>query len=128
MLYADDLIITGESEEEVEQQFHFWKSALTRRGLKISYDKTKVLVSGKEGLTALPSRSYVCRVCVRGVSVNSVLYTVCRKWIHKRCFSLQNALYAQNYAYVCLACDRPDGGNKVEQEHFVLEPVSKRII
>ena len=72
MLYADDLIITGESKEEVEREFHLWKAALARRGLKINIDKTKNLVSGKEGVTPLPSGQHPCGVCARGVGVNSV--------------------------------------------------------
>ena len=75
LLYANDFITTGESKEEVEQQFHFWKSTLVRRGLKINIDKTKILGSEKEDLTPLPSRKYPCGVSSRGVGVNSVLCT-----------------------------------------------------
>ena len=53
MFHADDVIIRGELKEEMEQQFHLWKVALARRGLKINIDKAKVLVSGKEGVTHL---------------------------------------------------------------------------
>ena len=81
MLYADNLIITGESKEEVEQQLQNWKGALARRGLKINIGKTKILVSGKDGLTPLPSGQYPCGVCARGVGSNSVLCTECGKWV-----------------------------------------------
>ena len=126
MLYADDLIITGESKEEVEQQLHLWKAALARRGLKINIDKTKILVSGKEGLTPLPSGKYPCGVCARGVGVNSVLCTECGKWVHKRCSGLQNVLHAQNY--VCPACERPNGGVAVVPEHISLGPGLENVI
>ena len=123
MLYADDLVITGVSKEEVERQFHLWRTALERRGLKINIDKTKILVSGKEGLTPLPSGKYPCGVCARGVGANSVLCTECGKWVHKRCSGLTNVLRARNY--VCPACDQHDGGVELEQEHISLGPGSE---
>ena len=45
--------ITGESKEEFEEQLHRWKAALEMRGLKTNIGKTKILVTGKEGLTTL---------------------------------------------------------------------------
>ena len=127
LLYADDMIITGESKEEVEEQFHHWKAALERRGLKINIGKTKILVSGKEGLTPLPSGQYPCAVCARGVGANSVLCTRCGKWVHKRCSGLRNVTHAaQNYA--CPTCVQPSVGAEAESEQIVLGPDSENVI
>ena len=100
MLYADDLIITGESKEDVEQQLQNWKVALARRGLKINIGKTKILVSGKDGLTALPSGQYPCGVCAQGVGANSMLCTLCGNRVHIRCSGLQNLRQDRNRNYV----------------------------
>ena len=126
MLYADDLIITGESKEDVEQQLQNWKVALAKRGLKINIGKTKVLVSGKDGLTALPSGQYPCGVCAQGVGVNSVLCTQCGKWVHIRCSGLQNVRQARNRNYVCPTCTTPVIA--VEEEHIILGPGSDSVV
>ena len=47
MLYADDLVLTAESQEGVEALFGEW-GALERMGLKVNLEKTKVLVTGGE--------------------------------------------------------------------------------
>ena len=44
MLYADDLVLTAESQEGVEALFGEW-GALERRGLKVNLEKTKLLVT-----------------------------------------------------------------------------------
>ena len=36
MRYADDLVLTGESKEEVLVRFNRWKSAMESKGLKIN--------------------------------------------------------------------------------------------
>ena len=47
MLYADDLVLTVESKEEVQEQFNRWMSAMESEGLKVNLGKTKTLVTGK---------------------------------------------------------------------------------
>ena len=126
MLYADDLIITGETKEEVEEQLQNWKRALARRGLKINIGKTKILVSGKDGLSPIASGQYPCGVCAQGVGVNSVLCTHCRKWVHKRCSGLRNVSRAPNY--VCPTCTTPATGRAVEEEHITLGPGSEDVV
>ena len=126
MLYADDLIITGESKEDVEEQLQNWKRALERRGLKINVGKTKILVSGKDGLSAIPSGQYPCGVCAQGVGSNSVLCTQCGKWVHKRCSGLRNVTRTVNY--VCPTCTTPVNGRAVEEEHITLGPGSNNVV
>ena len=36
------------------------------------------------------SAKWPCRVCGKGVQANSVQYTVCIKWIHKRCSGVRS--------------------------------------
>ena len=126
MLYANDLIITGESREEVEQQLQNWKGALARRGLKINIGKTKILVSGKDGLAPLPSGQYPCGVCARGVGSNSVLCTQCSKWIHQRCSGLSRVGQALNY--VCPTCTTPAARTTDVEEHITLGPGPENLV
>ena len=45
-LYADDLVLLGESWEEVSAKYVAWKSALESKGLKVNVSKTKAMKLG----------------------------------------------------------------------------------
>ena len=45
-LYAEDLALTGESREEVEEMFGRCKEAMKLRRLKVNVAKTKLMVNG----------------------------------------------------------------------------------
>ena len=47
MLYSDDLVLTRESREEVEEMFSRWKEAMELGGLKVNVAKMKFIVSGE---------------------------------------------------------------------------------
>ena len=49
LLYADDLVITADSEEELQRRVEDWQESLERGGLKVNVDKTEVMVNSKEG-------------------------------------------------------------------------------
>ena len=87
LLYADDLVLTGETREEVTNMFLRWKEAMECRGLKVNLGKTKIMVTGKQGEN-LQSGRYPCSVCGRGVGVNSILCVTCNRWCHGRCSGL----------------------------------------
>ena len=48
LLYADDLVLTAESKEEVTDMFNRWKEGMEQRGLKINMEKTKSMVTGNK--------------------------------------------------------------------------------
>ena len=50
LLYADDLVLISETMEDLKKRFWNWKTALGSKGLKVNTRKTKVMVSGSEGL------------------------------------------------------------------------------
>ena len=45
MLYADELVLTGERRQEVEEMFARWKEAMEMRGLIVNAEKAKLIVS-----------------------------------------------------------------------------------
>ena len=100
LLYADDLVLTAESREEVVQMFRRWKEALELRGMKVNLSKTKLLVTGKEA-EIIESGDFPCAVCGQGVGRNSLLCNGCNKWCHKRCSGLRS-LNASNFH--CPSC------------------------
>ena len=127
MLYADDLVLTAESKEEVLEQFNSWKSAMESKGLKVNLSKTKILVTGKECESVITSGEYPCGVCGRGVGVNSILCTECRKWIHKRCSGLRSVNRARDY--VCPRCTRQRQGIPVQtNDTIVVDPAANEVV
>ena len=65
MLYADDLVISARSMEEVEQKLLERKLALEPRGMKVNLGKTNLMVTGL------------------GVVPSSILCISCRRWCYK---------------------------------------------
>ena len=55
LLYADDLVLTAESKEEVTGMFNRWKEEMEQRGLKINMEKTKLMVTGNKATERIQS-------------------------------------------------------------------------
>ena len=120
LLYADDLVLTAETKEEVERKFTDWKLAMERRGLKVNIGKTKIMVTGKEEVERMQSGRFPCGVCGAGVGANSILCTVCDKWCHKRCSNLRTLNRVSSFC--CPACTRGRNGTDIlENESVVME-------
>ena len=102
--YADDLVLSAESRQEVEEMLITWSTAMELRGLKINITNTKLLASGKNNPTPSPTTSgcYPCAICNRGVGANSILCTNCNKSCHKRCTGLSS--FDGISKYVCPVC------------------------
>ncbi len=47
-MYADDLVLMAESEEEALEKFNAWKRGMERRGLRANMEKMKAMISGGE--------------------------------------------------------------------------------
>lgn len=43
IMFADNIVLCGESHKEVTAELEGWKYALERRGMKVSWSKTKYL-------------------------------------------------------------------------------------
>ena len=62
LLFADDLVLIAESEEELGQKVRNWKDAMEAKGLKVNVNKTKGMISGKCGKPAVGYVKYPCGV------------------------------------------------------------------
>ena len=60
LLYADDLVLTAESKEEVTDMFNRWKEGMEQRGLKINMEKTKSVVTGNKARERIQSERWQC--------------------------------------------------------------------
>ena len=48
LLYADDLMISAESMEELLVKLKTWKLEMEKKGLRVNMGKTKIMVSGTD--------------------------------------------------------------------------------
>ena len=77
-LYADDLVLCGESLNEVMDKYGRWKNAVERNGLRVNVDKTKgmQLLFGKKSVV---SKVDPCDICGEQVGCNSIHCTKCQR-------------------------------------------------
>ena len=85
LLNADGLVIMVPTMEQLGRQVADWRASMFGKGLKMNAGKSKVMVGSSGGKMIVNSGKWPCGVCGKGVQANSVQYTVCKKWIHKRC-------------------------------------------
>ena len=45
ILYADDLVLMGETMEELRENFDEWREAFERKGMRVNLGKKKLMVS-----------------------------------------------------------------------------------
>ena len=103
LLYADDLVIVAESEEELKTKLSEWKNGMEAKGLRVNMGKTKILISGVNLNTLKDSGKYPCSVCRKGVGSNSIFCSGCSYWVHKKCSGIKGALKT-NHDYQCSRC------------------------
>jgi len=47
LLYADDLALIAETEEELIKRLNEWKDNVESKGMRVNVNKTKVMISGE---------------------------------------------------------------------------------
>ena len=107
MLFADDLVIITEKQEELEQALARWKETLESAGLKVNVGKTKVMKFDRKADCRAEVGHYPCAVCGKGVGANSLQCQRCKKWVHAKCSKIQGSLSKAASAFVCSRCLQP---------------------
>ena len=93
LLYADDLMISAESMEELLVKVQTWKTEIEKRGLRVTMGKTKIMESGINLDVLKKSGKYLCGVCQSGVgSSNAIFCGGCKRWVHKKCSGIKGPL------------------------------------
>ena len=84
LLYADDLMISAESMEELLVKLKTWKSQMENKGLWVNLGQTKIMVSGINLDLLKKSGIGPCGICQTGVGSNAIFCggSLCR--IHKK--------------------------------------------
>ena len=103
LLYADDLVISAETEEGLKMKLNKWKTEMEAKGLRVNMGKTKIMVSGVNLQTLKDSGEYPCSVCRKGVGSNSIYCAGCSHWVHKKCSGVTGSLKS-NPDYCCSRC------------------------
>jgi len=47
LLYADDLVVIAETEEDLIKRLNEWKNNVENKGMRVNMNKTKVMISGE---------------------------------------------------------------------------------
>ena len=85
LLYADVLMISAESMEELLVKVQTWKTEMEKKGLRVNMGKTKIMESGINLDMLKKSGKYPCGVCQSGVgSSNAIFCGSCKRWVHKK--------------------------------------------
>ena len=71
LLYADDLVVIAETEEELRTKLKKWKDGMEAKGLRVNVGKTKAMFGGHDLQSLKDSGKYPCSVCRNGVGENS---------------------------------------------------------
>ena len=71
LLYANDLMISAESMEELLVKLKTWKTEMEKKGLRVNMGKTKIMVSGMDLDLLKKSGKDPCGVCQKGVGSNA---------------------------------------------------------
>ena len=104
VLYADDLVLMADSEEELARKSTEWRRSLSAKGMKINTGKTKVMVSAVGAGEEPKSGVFPCGVCGSGVGRNSIKCTKCKRWVHKRCSGIMGSLTRFVDGFTCRKC------------------------
>ena len=104
LLYADDLVVTAPSKEDLQRKVKAWRDCLTRKGLKVNEGKTQIMKGGSSTGVTSESGAHACGVCRAGVGANSILCTGCGKWVHRRCSGVKGALSVAATTFRCRRC------------------------
>ena len=95
LLYADDLAVIAETEEELLKRLTEWKDNVESKGMRASMNKTKVMISGERQKVRQKAARWPCGVCSKGVGSNSLQCTslsFVTIYTHMQCTDLMTIL------------------------------------
>ena len=107
LLYADDLVVIAETEEDLIKRLNEWKYNVKNRGMRVNMNKTKVMISGERQKPVQKAARSPCSVCGRGVGSDSIQCTSYHKWVHKKCSGIKCSMYKVIRSFICRGCLNP---------------------
>jgi len=67
LLYADDLAVIAETEEELIKRLNEWKDNMESKGMRVNMNKTKFMISGERQKVRQKAVRWPCGVCSKGL-------------------------------------------------------------
>jgi len=104
LLYADDLVVIAETEEDLIKRFNEWKTNVENKGMRVHVNKSKVMISGERQKPVQKAARWPCGVCGRGVGSNSIQCTSCHNGVHKKCSGINVSMYKEMKSFICCSC------------------------
>jgi len=101
LLYADDLVVIAETEEDLIKRLDEWKDNMENRGMRVNVNKTKAMISGEQQKVMQKAVRWPCGVCGRGICNNSIQCTCCQKWVHRKYSDIKGSMYKVMKSFVC---------------------------
>jgi len=77
LLYADDLIVVAETEDDQTKRLNEWKDNVENRSMIVNMNKTKVIISGEWQKIMQKIARWPHDVCGKGICNNPIQYTSC---------------------------------------------------
>ena len=72
--------------------------------MRVNMNKSKVMISGERQKVMQKAVRWPCGVCGRGVGNNSIQFTSCKKWVHKKCSGIKGSMYKVMKSFICRGC------------------------
>jgi len=110
LLYADDLAVIAETEEELIKKFNEWKDNVESKSMRVDMNKTKVMISGERQKVRQKAVRWPCGVCSKGVGSNSLQCNSCQKCVHKKCSGIKGSMLKVAKSFICNCCLNPVTG------------------
>jgi len=107
LLYADDLAVIVETEEELIKRLNEWKHNVESKAMRVNMNKTKVMISEERQNERQKAVRWPCGVCSKGLGSNSLQCTGCQKWVHKKCSGIKGSMLKVAKSFVCSGCLNP---------------------
>jgi hypothetical protein len=105
VLFADDLVLMANTEDQLRDKLLLWKSTLEEHSMKVNMEKTKIMeCNRKTEVDCTNAVKWPCAHCKTGVGSNSVQCNQCKKWVHRRCSAVRGPLAKIAYTYICNNC------------------------
>jgi hypothetical protein len=83
--------LLAETQEDLRVKIKRWKEGTELNGLRMNMDKRKVMCCNVGSAKIENSGKWPCEVCRKGVGVNSMVCTICKPWVHRRCRGLSGS-------------------------------------
>ena len=97
----------AETEEELIKRLNEWKDNVESKGMRVSMNKTKVMISGERQKVSQKAVRWPCGVCSKCVGSNSLHCTSCQKWVHKKCSGIKGSVSKVAKSFICSGCLNP---------------------